>query len=33
MDKKVYMREENLFMAFKMFDVDNSGMITHHDLI
>jgi len=32
MEKSVYMKEEKLFMAFKMFDLDGSGKISPDEL-
>lgn len=32
MEKNVYMKEEKLFMAFKMFDLDGNGKISANDL-
>jgi len=31
-EKGVYMKEEKLFMAFKMFDIDGSGKISAEEL-
>jgi calcium-dependent protein kinase len=27
LDKSVYLKEEKLFQAFRMFDIDNSGKV------
>ena len=32
MEKNLYMKEEKLFMAFKMFDLDGSGKISANEL-
>ena len=32
MEKNIYMKEEKLFMAFKMFDIDGSGKISADEL-
>ena len=32
LDKKVYLNKENLYSAFRYFDVDNSGFITYDNL-
>jgi calcium-dependent protein kinase len=32
MERSVYMKEEKLFNAFKMFDVDGSGKISAEEL-
>ena len=32
MEKGLYMKEEKLFMAFKMFDIDGSGKISADEL-
>jgi calcium-dependent protein kinase len=32
MEKSLYMREEKLFQAFKMFDIDGSGKISRDEL-
>lgn len=32
MEKTVYLREEKLYMAFKMFDKDDDGKITANEL-
>jgi calcium-dependent protein kinase len=32
MEKSLYMREEKLFQAFKMFDIDGSGKISTDEL-
>ena len=32
MEKSIYMKEEKLFMAFKMFDLDGSGKISADEL-
>ena len=32
MEKSIYMKEEKLFMAFKMFDLDGSGKISANEL-
>ena len=32
MEKSVYMKEEKLYMAFKMFDLDGSGKISAKEL-
>lgn len=31
-EKSIYMKEEKLFMAFKMFDIDGSGKISAEEL-
>ena len=31
-EKSIYMKEEKLFMAFKMFDIDGSGKISADEL-
>jgi len=30
--KSIYMKQEKLYMAFKMFDIDNSGKISPEEL-
>ena len=32
MEKNIYMKEEKLYMAFKMFDLDGSGKISANEL-
>lgn len=32
MEKSIYMKEEKLYQAFKMFDLDDSGKISKEEL-